>query len=489
MKLQFLLISSLILLWSEAYSQIMFQRVYGGDSYDTGCEVIQTSDDGYLIAGTTGSFGFESGQVMIIKTDLDGYEEWRKYIEAPLAQQARSMQESIDGGFIIGGFSQSMENSYQMFAAKVTSVGDTVWTDNYGGSEWDFCNQVATLNDGGAALFGTTYSYGNGEGDFYLIRIDADGDTLWTRSYGGFGMESGEAIAVASDGGFYLAGNTESFGAGGSDMYVVRTDANGDTLWTRTWGGLEDDFCYAVSATPNDGYVLAGGTFNNTPDKSDFVIVMEDGLQQWVKYETKPGDNYLTDVIIEQGTNNVTVTGYATGGGDFGGEDARILRYGFDGVWNGVAKFHGSEANERTYDIKRTSDNGYVMVGYSTGFLDRFDDVYLIKTNDQGLTVNPELGVNEIEIAGEIFEVSVAPNPVSDDGTRLLIPNYEQLKLMIDDNLFLRVYNSVGQLVKQEAVTSGSQQLGELNFPSGVYHYQLTSESTVLATGKLIKLN
>ncbi len=476
-----------LLMSLQGLSQTMFQRVYGGQSYDVGCEVIQTTDNGYLIAGTTGSFGLESGQVLLIKTDEEGYEEWRKYYGGPYADQARSMEQMPDGSFVIAGFTESVQSSYDVFAIKVTAAGDTLWTSKIGGPEWDFCNQAAALNDGGIALFGTTYSFGSGEGDFYLVRLDSEGDTLWSRAYGGSSMETGESIAVASDGGFYLVGSTTSFGAGASDMYVVRTDSNGDTLWTRTWGGVEDDFCYAVATTPNDGYVLAGGTFNNSAGKSDFVIVMEDGVQQWVKYETKPGDNFLTDIIVEQGTNNITVTGYATGGGDFGGEDVRILRYGFDGVWNGVAKFHGSGADERSTDIKRTADNGYVMVGVTNGFMNRFDDVYLIKTDDQGLTLNPELGIED-ELADQNgVAVNVAPNPIENGQARLLVAGFGQLRSEFDQPLVLQVYNSMGQLLLEDVINQ-SEHLLDLRNSTGIHHYLLTTEGRVIAAGKFVSV-
>ena len=244
-KLQLILILFFLII-GEVAAQPLFTRVFGGDSYDTGAEVIQLADSSYLVAATTGSFGLQSGQIMLIKIDASGYEQWRRFYGGQYSDKAESMQLSSDGNLIIAGTSEVTGGGYQFYAAKMTLSGDTIWTRTYGGSNWDFCKQVAALSDGGFALFGQ--SFNTGDGDFHLVRIDAQGDTLWTRNYGGQELESGQSIAVAMDGGFYLAGHTESYGAGESDMYVVRTNEFGDTIWTKTFGGVEETLAQALRA-------------------------------------------------------------------------------------------------------------------------------------------------------------------------------------------------------------------------------------------------
>lgn len=484
----FCFLNLLFFCFSVLAQQVQFQRVYGGDGYDAGCEIIQT-DDGYLIAGTSGSFDFgQNSQVVLLKTDVQGYVQWSRTYGTQFSDRAESMSLTSDGFLLIGGYAETIDNSYQVKVWKLTVEGDTIWSREFGGSDWDLGKQMVALPDGGCVILGQTYSYGNGNGDFYLIRLDSEGDSLWTKTYGGDGDESGEAIALAADGGFFLAGVSESFGSGGKDMYVVRTNPDGDTLWTKTFGGTEDDFCFGVAATDDDGYVIVGGTFSHTPGKSDFVIRKEDGNIQWVRYESKPGDNFLTDVIIEPGTGWVTVTGYGTEGTDYGAEDVRILRYDAANSWNGVAKFHGSEGNDRAFDIKRTSDGGYVMVGVTSGFLERFDDIYVIKTDSIGFSIPPTLGVNEVNLDGRTFEVSVGPNPISNN-TTLFIQNFDVLQRKLDGAVRFEIYNSVGQLMHSVSVESQSQSLSNLNFASGLYFYQLIGENRTLATGKLIRSN
>lgn len=486
-KTTFTLVLLFLFLRSDVLeAQIKFSRVYGGNSYDTGAEVIQTPDDGFLVAGTTGSFGAESGQILLTKTDPEGYVEWRRFYGNEYADQASSMQITSDGHLIIAGNTETADSSYQMYAMKMTFSGDTIWTRNYGGADWDFCRQVVALSDGGFALFGQSFS--SGDPDFSLIRINSDGDQLWTKTYGGSAEESGESIALASDGGFYLAGHTKSFGEGMNDMYVVRTDNDGDTLWTETFGGPLEDVCYSVAETIDSGYVLAGGTENNTPGISDMIIRKENAADTWVTYESRGGDAYFTDVLVEPGTGNLVVVGYH-GNGGFGKEDARILRYGnLGGVWNGVARSHGSPEIDRFVDVKRCSDNGYVMVGYTQGFLNRFDDIYLVKAGNDGIAAQPELGVDEIVLNGGRFDVSVGPTPFGAVEPQLFIQDFESVVKEINDPISVVVYNSVGQAVSTTSVVSYQTVLAMSHLDNGIYYYQLEASNTVLATGKLVKL-
>ncbi len=488
MRLIILLISIVVgtLVSQRCFAQELFTRVYGGNSYDFGKGVIQTPDNGYLIAGTTGSFGVESGQIMLIKTGEEGYEEWRKYYGGPLADQAESMQISSDGNLLIAGSTETVDNSYQFYALKLNMAGDTIWTRTYGGQSWDLCRKAVALDDGGFALFGQTFS--SGSGDFFLVRIDSEGDTLWTKTYGGSGLESGEAIDVPADGGYFLAGYTESFGAGKADMYVIKTDENGDTLWTKTFGGAEDDFCYGIGATADSGYVMVGGTYSNTAGVSDMVIQKEGADLTWVQYASFAGEGgAYRDVIIEPLTGNVTAIGNHTGG-DFGKIDGRIIRYGADGIWNGAAKDHGSLEDDFFYDVKLCSDNGYIIVGNTQGYLNRFDDVFLVKTGNNGLSVDPELGVNEIILGGKQFGVVVGPNPFTTQAPSLYIQNFDELE-RVAEKLQIRLYNAFGQEVYQQLVTAGTTTLETGALSNGIYTFVLSSAEMVLATGKAVKLN
>lgn len=479
----------LLLLSLGATSQTQFTRAIGGGSYDFGVGVEETSN-GYLLAGYSSSWDFDvSTQILIMGINDEGFGQWTKTYGGQFSEVATDFVKSpVADEYLISGFVETTQNSYQALAMKCDANGDTIWTKSYGGSQWDFCNAAIGLSDGGFALAGQTYSQGNGNGDFYLIRINSGGDTLWTKTYGGAEADEANSVAVTADGGFILAGNTESYGAGGVDMYVVRTDLNGDTLWTRTYGGVEDDICNAVAVMASGDFVIVGGSFNFTPGKSDFVLRREEesGTNVWVKTDSRPGDNFLTDLIIEPSTQYVTVTGYLTDGA-FGGVDGRMLRYGPGGTWNGMARTHGTLQFDQFHDIELTSDGGYVIVGTTQGYYERFDDIWVVKTDFDGVTSPIELSVDEVELNGQTYEVVVSPNPTVDYST-LTIIGFDELQKSGNQRLNLNVYNSLGELVFQQEILASETQIETSSFSPGIFHYQLLSGNSLFSKGKIIKL-
>jgi len=471
---------------------VMFQRVYGGDGYDVGVEVIQADDNGYYVAGSSGSFdpGF-SNQILLIRINEFGNQLWKKTYGGELAEWAESMVESADGNLLISGYTETTDNSYQFYAMKLTMEGDTIWTRQYGGPSWDLCYQSVALPDGGFALFGQTYSYGKGEGDFYLVRIDSEGDTIWTRTYGGDLDENGQSISLSDEGGFFLVGHTESFGSGKRDGYIIKTDASGDTVWTRTIGGQEDEHLYGSCVTSDGGIVVVGGTYSNTPGESDRAMYRFDagsGIHEAssIFADSTNSDCYWTD--IAEGSNNLLMACGIFHDSDWGKIDFRVELVYSNGLWfGGFAKTRGTTSNDKMFDVKPTSDGGYITVGTTDGFLFRFDDVYLHKMDEDGNTEFLEVGVEEISIGEEIYKVGFAPNPVC-EVTNLIINNYQTVRKHYDEQLTLRIYDAVGHLVMEQPVLSARELVQTSNLSAGFHAYQLSSGNQVLATGRLIKV-
>jgi hypothetical protein len=156
-----------------------------------------------------------------------------------------------------------------LFAAPVLAQPDSLWSRTYGGDHHDGCNSLVQTANGGFALAGSTSSFGTG-GDFWLVRTDANGDSLWSRTYGGQDYDYCNSLLQTADGGFALAGVTESFGAGDHDFWMVRTDENGDSLWSRTYEGQDWDECQSLIQTADGGFALAGETWSFGAGGRDF---------------------------------------------------------------------------------------------------------------------------------------------------------------------------------------------------------------------------
>jgi hypothetical protein len=160
---------------------------------------------------------------------------------------------------------------------------DTLWTRTYGGPEDDECNSIQQTSDGGFILAGFTESFGAGMSDFYVVKTDENGDTLWTRTFGGSEDDVAYAVLETLEGDFLVAGYTESFGAGSKDFYLVKTDESGDTLWTRAFGGTEDDVCYSMIISYYGNYIMAGYTESYGAGQADMYLldVTQDGNLVW----------------------------------------------------------------------------------------------------------------------------------------------------------------------------------------------------------------
>jgi hypothetical protein len=266
--------SDVWLLRTNANGDTSWTRTFGGIDIDVGKSVQQTSDGGYVIVGTTKSFGSGSEDVWLIKTDANGDTIWTKTYGDTHGDIGNSVQQTTDGGYIITGITnQQLANPgliYQdIWLIKTDANGDTLWTkifvDSSGllrGGNW-----VQQVFDGGYIITGVTNQRGTRPpvwwliGDLWLVKTDANGDTLWTITFGeSEGGDIGNFVQQTTDGGYIVIGKTSSFEDGQDDALLIKTDANGDTLWTKTFGGAGWQSGYCVQQTTDGGYILTGIT-------------------------------------------------------------------------------------------------------------------------------------------------------------------------------------------------------------------------------------
>jgi len=184
---------------------------------------------------------------------------------------------------------------------KLTIDGDTIWAKAYGGANFETCWSVLETYDNNYVLAGYTWSFGSGSTDAFLIKTDSLGNMLWSKQYGGLSQENARCVVEASDGGYIMAGMTLTYGAGGSDFYVIKTDQNGDIQWSKTYGGSSNDEAYAITATQDNGYVVVGHsrTFGNG-DTAKVLVIRIDSVGSLIWSKTYGGDGWdnATDVIV-----------------------------------------------------------------------------------------------------------------------------------------------------------------------------------------------
>jgi len=316
--------SALYLVKTDANGDTLWTRAYGEGIWDEGYSVQQTADGGYIIAGQTYSYATED-DVYLVKTDANGNTLWSRAYGGSNQDRGRSVQQTADSGYIIAGQTKSFgAGNYDVYLVKTDANGDELWYRTYGGTASDYAYSVQQTFEGGYIIAGTSGSFGNYR-QIYAVKTDANGDTLWTRTYGGSDIDDGYSVQQTSDGGYIFAGATQSFGAGNYDVWLVKTDANGDTLWTRTYGGSQRDVAWCVQQTSDGGYIIAGDTWHSTYD-GDVYLVRTDANGDSLWTRAYGGGQVEFGYEVQQTTDGgYIVAGYTDSFGA-GGGDGWLLR-------------------------------------------------------------------------------------------------------------------------------------------------------------------
>jgi len=391
-----------------AFSQQRWQRTYGGTNYDDGYSTQQTSDGGYIVAGYTYSFGAGQSDVYLIRTNGTGDTLWTRAYGGTSYDEGYTVRQTQEGGYIIAGETNSFgAGSYDVYLIKTNGSGDTLWTKTYGGTNTDAGNSVQQTLDGGYIVVGYSYSFGIGLSDVYLIKTNVSGDTLWTRTYGGANFDCGFSVQQTSDGGYIIAGSTSSFGAGYDDVYLIKTNASGDTLWTRTYGGTSSDEGLSVQQTSDGGYIIAGPTTSFGAGSFDAYLIKTNasGDTLWTRTYGGVGDD--EGYSVQQTTDGGYIIVGPTTSFGAGGYDVYLIKTNTSGdtLWT---RTYGGTDNEWSYSVQQTSDRGYIIAGYTRSFGAGGADVYLIKTDGNG-NVGTERGQGLEGPRGQ--GITITPNP------------------------------------------------------------------------------
>jgi hypothetical protein len=272
----------LFLIKADKTGNILWQKNYGGAREDEGYSVEETADGGYIVAGRTRSYGSGMYDVWLMKVDPSGEKTWDKAFGGALDDEASSIKQTIDGGFIIAGHTKSFGSGmYDVWLLKIDQFGGKIWDKTIGGSRDDMGDSIQETRDGGFVVAGTTGSWGNGDADALLIKIDSNGNEQWKKTFGGPRSERnpwsrGWSAQQTADGGFAMLGSTNSFGSGGYDIWFIKTDANGDKIADKVYGGAYDEEGGSLVKTREGHHILIGSTRSFGSGGFDAWLIMTD---------------------------------------------------------------------------------------------------------------------------------------------------------------------------------------------------------------------
>ena len=371
-------------------------KIYDSFSTSTmGYSLDQSIDGGYIITGVT---GLPIGKILLIKTDSNGDTLWTKtYQENGDPSEGRSVQQTSDGGYIITGMRDS-----DLYLIKTDSNGDTSWTMTYD-SDLDDVSiggigySVKETTDGGYIITGNTNSPNNqGEKTILLLKTDINGDTLWTKTYGDEFRSYGFSVKETSDGGYIITGNTQSYDGGDDDIWLIKTDSQGDSLWTK----LYDDNGWSdkgrdVNQTTDGGYIITGSSGNESGPKIWLIKTDTNGDTLWTNRFGSESGSF--DYQIGRSVQQTSDGGYIITGNTGDGYLIQIKTdSNGDSLWT---KIYGDSHNEhsRGYSIQQTTDGGYIITGWYVSL----DKLFLMKTDSEGNTESCDDGF--INYGGEFL--------------------------------------------------------------------------------------
>ncbi|MDD5530239.1 MAG: T9SS type A sorting domain-containing protein [bacterium] len=476
---KYLILLTVILLAGNAFASApdtAWTRTFGDTAVEEGKSVQQTSDGGYIACGYTCSYGAGGKDAWLVKTDANGNKQWDKIFGIAQYDLGTSVRQTTDGGYIMCGTTSGGSNG-NIWLIKTDNSGNKQWDKTFGGSGDDFSFSVKQTSDGGYIITGETTSFGAGNFDVWLIKTNSLGDTMWTKVFGGTSWDIGHSVLQANDGGYIVCGGTGSFGAGDYDVWIIKTDANGNKQWDKTFGTIYSDGGASINKTTDGGYIICGSA-SPASSTNDLWLIKIDSLgnEQWDKLFG--GSDYDYGGSAQQTTDG----GYIACGitRSFGVEDIWLIKTNPTGdtLWTKV--FGGSDY-EYLGEIQQTSDGGYIVCGTTDSYgINGAGDMWLIK-------IGAEASVEDPKPVETDYNLSVSQNPFS----KSTVITYHLSELTTDNRPLttLCIYDLSGRCVK--TLVDGEKKAGSYSIPlsakelkTGVYFLTLTS-GTLKITKKI----
>jgi uncharacterized delta-60 repeat protein len=363
------------------------QRVttYGGLGNDGAKATQQTQDGGYIVAGETSSFGAGSSDIWILKLTSTGTITWQRTYGGTGADNVRSIQQTTDGGYIVAGYTSSFgAGSSDIWILKLTSTGTITWQRTYGGTGMDLGQSIQQTTDGGYIVAGWTNSFGNGGVDYWVLKLTSTGGISWEKTYGGPDLEAAYDIRQTTDGGYIIVGEK---GLSAPETWILKLTSTGDVSWQKAYSGGAD--ASSVQQTADGGYIVNGQTHSSGDYDAWILKLTSTGEISWQKtyggrgngVDPLSGYEFFTSVK-QTADGGYIMAGYTNSWGA-GDRDVWIMKLTSTGnvSWE---KTYGGPGLDRAESIQQTQDGGYIVVGETSSFGAGGSDMWILRLEGNG---------------------------------------------------------------------------------------------------------
>lgn len=368
-----------------ANSDVIWARTFGGKDAEGGRTICKAKDGGICVAGYTFSHGSGDADILVIKTNKQGDLGWAKNFGGAGTEYGFGCH-AVDDGYVITGYTTSFgAGSKDVYLLKLDPNGKELWSKTFGGSSWDVGMAVDGNSKDGYVLCGSTHSFGAGEEDVYVIRTDPDGNELWSKTFGGERFEIGNSVSLTSDGGCLIGATTGTYGNGNADFYLIRTDAKGQEVWTKPYGIKEQqghgfDWCHSMILSGDGSAILVGITDSQDIMDAHVVKLDDHGNEVWSRsFGKKPFYDYGHSVCETKDGNHI-VCGVTKS--IQGNNDISLVKLDAEGkiIWE---KTVGAAGSDWASSILLTQDGNCIVTGHTDSFGEGRADIFLIKVKNQ----------------------------------------------------------------------------------------------------------
>lgn len=435
---------------------------FGGNGYDVGNDIKQTFDKGYIITGSTSSFGMGNTDLYLVKLDSMGQKVFDKTFGNYNNEVGKSIIQLSDSSIVMAGYTNSFgSGGYDIFVVKTNKNGNVIWQKTFGGTDWDFAHSIKATQDGGLIVAGTTYSYGRGNADGYLLKLDVNGNTQWQKTYGGVKDDEFKSVVETNDGGFALTGYTKSYNdVDSGDVWVFKTSNIGDSLWCKFYGGGKEDFGNEIIQLQNQKILVAGGTKSFSSSLNYETALIEYDLtnsnQTYHYIDVSTRDEFYSGLC--QGLNGNIVGCGMTNSPIFKKDclmDIYSITYSYVNFFS-----EGSDFDEEFFSVSPTIDKGFVAVGKTNGYGAILEDVFVLKVDSNGMKGNNLTGNKEIVNLSS--KIKLFPNPVTNGKLNVNFAG--------NNNVVISISSIEGQeLYKANFVIENTIDINLENFKTGLY--------------------
>ncbi len=374
----------------EELYHAVWKKTYGGDDGDIAQGIAALDNGDSVIVGTCQSFGAKQTDICVSRMNDKGEMAWRLMLGGEKVDEGKAIIRTEDGNLMVLGSTKSYAKNYDrdLYVVKVSPQGNVIWEQSFGGDRDEFAGGIAQTDDGGAIVVGDTTSYGKGYKDIYIAKLDKNGKMVSSFVVGGNKEDSAQALTRTKDGNMVLVGYRETGRSGNTDFFIMKIDQNGNKIWSQTYGGDRSDRLNGVTATEDGGIVATGSTYSYNSENTDLSVMKlnAEGTMLWHKiygfkyYEYGNAVSTTSDggVMVAGGTNTL-------GKGD---HSAYLIALNDTGevVWSHV---YGNRGKDSVNAITRLSDGSMIAVGESDSY-SRATKIYMLKIEKKQQKLNQD---------------------------------------------------------------------------------------------------